>query len=234
MGVSKFTQDEIIKYYKIDKAKVEHNYNSISDDFLKGGISDAKLLEVKEKYGLPENFILYIGTLQPRKNLPMLIQAFAKIKNELGDMKIVIGGNKQAHNFDSGIDEAIEANKLTSEVMFPGFVDEKDKPAIFRLAKVFAFPSLYEGFGIPPLEAMSQGAPVLCSDIPSLKEVCQDGALYFDVESLDDFSKKLYDISMDNDLRDKLICAGSSRVSFFSWEKSARKMLAIYEDLMHN
>ncbi|EKE25001.1 MAG: mannosyltransferase B-like protein [uncultured bacterium] len=234
IGVSRFTADEIINYYKINDYKVDWIYNSISKEFIGSEISKEELEKVKEKYALPEKFILYIGTLQPRKNLPMLVEAYARIKNELGGMKVVIGGNRKAHNYDRRIDEAIEKHGLGEDVIFPGFIDEKDKPAIFRLASVFAFPSLYEGFGIPPLEAMSQGVPVICSNIPSLKEIADSGALYFDVESLDDFSKKLYDISMDLSLRKELIRAGNERVSFFSWEKSAAKMLAIYESLLQN
>lgn len=234
IGVSEFTADEIINYYGTDKNKVDWIHNSISKEFVGVEISKDELERVKSEYALPEKFILYIGTLQPRKNLPMLLEAYAQIKDKLDGMKIVIGGNKMAHNFDLRIDEAIRKNGIEQDVFFPGFVDEKDKPAIFRLASVFAFPSLYEGFGIPPLEAMSQGVPVICSDIPSLKEIADGGALYFDTESLDDFSKKLYDISMDLSLREKLIRAGNERVSFFSWEKSALKMLAIYESLLQN
>lgn len=234
IGVSKFTADEIIKYYKTPEDKVDWIHNSISKEFAGNEVFNEELDKVREKYKLPEKFILYIGTLQPRKNLPMLLEAYAKIKNDLSGMKIVIGGNKKAHNYDLRIDQVIERSGLNNDVFFPGFVDEKDKPAIFRLASVFAFPSLYEGFGIPPLEAMSQGVPVICSDIPSLKEIAGSGALYFDVKSLDDFSKKLYDISMDLSLRKELIRAGNERVSFFSWEKSAAKMLAIYENLLQN
>lgn len=234
IGVSEFTKNEIIKFYKIDGNKVDWIHNSIGQNFIDANFSADELAKVREKYNLPEKFILYIGTLQPRKNLPMLIEAFARIKDKMGDVKIVIGGNKNAHNYDKRIDLAIANNNLESSVIFPGFVDEEDKPAIFRLAHVFAFPSLYEGFGIPPLEAMSQQVPVICSDIPSLKEIADGGALYFDAGNLDDFSEKLYDISMDLDLRRELIQTGLQRVSFFSWEKSAKKMLATYEDLRHN
>lgn len=235
IGVSQFTADEIIKYYKTDKNKVDWIYNSISQEFVGKEISEQQLEQVREKYKLPEKFILYMGTLQPRKNISHLIEAYACIKEDIDDIKLVICGKRGGHNYDQRIDQAIKKNNLSEEdVIFPGFVDEEDKVAIFHLAHVFAFPSLYEGFGIPPLEAMSQGVPVLCSDIPSLKEIAADGALYFDVASLDDFSKKLYDISMDASLRKELTGAGLGRVSFFSWKKSAAKMLAIYENLLHN
>ena len=146
----------------------------------------------------------------------------------------MLGGNKKAHNFDRTIDEAVRKNGLEDEVLFPGFIDEEDKKTLFSLAQTFVFPSCYEGFGIPVLEAMSQKTPVLCSDIPSLKEIASDGALFFDIGNLDDFENKLYTATMDQGIRQELIQKGLERVSFFSWEKSAQKTLAIYEEMLQN
>ncbi|MEI7891327.1 MAG: glycosyltransferase family 1 protein [bacterium] len=234
IGVSKFTRDEIIKYYKIDASKVEYVYNALGEEFLRNDFSAKQLNAVREKYSLPTKFILYLGTLQPRKNVGHLIETFARIKDRLGETKLVICGNMSAHNCDKQIQKNITKLKLENEVIFPGFVDQQDKVAIFSLAHVFAFPSLYEGFGIPPLEAMSQKVPVICSDIASLREVAGQGVLFFDTQNLDDFAKKLYDISMDDELRSKLIQSGFSQIELFCWKKSAQKMLAIYGDLMHN
>ncbi|EKE20382.1 MAG: mannosyltransferase B-like protein [uncultured bacterium] len=234
VGVSEFTRNEIIEYYKIVPEKVEWIHNAISEDFLNQDVSPEKLELVRKKYALPKKFVLYVGTLQPRKNLDQLVMAFGNVQKDLGDVDLVICGNRKGKNFDSRIDTAVQELGLGDKVFFPGFIDEEDKRAIFASAHVFAFPSLYEGFGIPPLEAMSQGVPVICSNISSLKEIATDGALYFEVSSLDDFSKKLYDICKDEDLRNKLISNGKKRISFFSWQKSAQKMLAIYEKLSHN
>lgn len=234
VAVSQFTQSEIINYYNVKPEKIAWIHNAISEDFLKQVVSVEKLPEISKKYGLPAKFILYLGTLQPRKNVPSLLEAFAQIKEQVGELNLVICGNKKAGNYDVRIDEVIEKLKLEDRVFFPGFVDEDDKKAIFALAQVFAFPSLYEGFGIPVLEAMSQEVPVVCSDIPSLKEVAADGAMYFEVGSLDNFSKKLYDVCMDKNLRSELILKGKERISFFSWQKSAQKMLTIYEEVGSN
>lgn len=234
IAVSEFTKSEIEKYYKINPEKIEVVYNSVEEGFLSDVVSEEEKGNIRKKYALPEKFILYIGTLQPRKNIPMLIEAFGNAEEKLDGIRLVICGNRNAHNYDKKIDEAIQKNALENKVLFPGFIDEADKKVLFSLAHAFAFPSLYEGFGIPILEAMSQKIPVLASEIPSLKEIAGEGALYFNAGSLDDFSKKLYDVCTDIDLRVKLAIKGKTRVSFFSWENSAKKTLAIYENSYHN
>jgi len=231
VAVSKFTKQEIIKYYKINPEKIEVVYNAVGENFLQSDYSGNELFEIRKKYNLPEEFILYIGTLQPRKNIPMLISAFARVKEKNPGIKLVLAGNKNAHNFDSNIDKEIERLKISDSIIFSGFVDEKDKSALFQLANIFIFPSLYEGFGIPILEAMSQKIPVLVSDIPVHHEIADNGALYFNPESVDEASKKLYNILADENLREKLINLESMRLYFFSWKKSAEKMLEIYSGL---
>jgi glycosyltransferase involved in cell wall biosynthesis len=110
-----------------------------------------------------------------------------------------------------------------------GYVDRSDLPIVYKLAPVFVFPSFYEGFGIPILEAMSQKTPVLSSDIPVLREIADDAALYFNPESLDEISEKLYNLITDENLRENMINLATKRIDFFSWKKSAEKMLKIYQ-----
>jgi len=230
IAISKFTKSEIIKYYRISPEKIEVVYNAVSEDFLKSDYSGNELFEIRKKYNLPEEFILYIGTMQPRKNIPMLIKAFAKTEEKIPKIKLVLAGSRKAHNFDNNIDKEIEKIKMSDSIIFPGFVDEEDKSALFQLAKAFVFPSLYEGFGIPILEAMSQKIPVLASDIPVHREIAKDGALYFNPESVDEISEKLYNVLADENLRENLINLGSKRPIFFSWKKSAEKILEIYKN----
>ena len=232
LGVSEFTRDEIIKFYKTDPKKVDFFHNAVSEDFKNQDVSEEKLVEVRKKYGLPEKFILYLGTLQPRKNIPFLIESYAKIKDKISDTNLVLVGNRQAHNFDIRIDEAIRKHNLEESVVFPGFVDEQDKAAVYKSAHVFAFPSLYEGFGIPILEAFEMKTPVLAADIPSLREVGGDAASFADPKSIDKFSKALYDISIDENLRGGLVARGRERTGHFCWEKTARKLLVAFENVI--
>ncbi|KKU55751.1 MAG: Glycosyl transferase [Candidatus Moranbacteria bacterium GW2011_GWE2_47_10] len=225
LGVSRFTRDEIVKFYKTEPEKVDFFHNAVSEDFKSQDVSEEKLREVKKKYGLPEKFFLYVGTLQPRKNIPFLLESYAQIKDKTADTKLVLVGNRQAHNFDARIDEAVRKHNLEEIVVFPGFIDEQDKAAVYKLAHVFVFPSLYEGFGIPVLESFEMGTPVLAADIPSLREVGGDGALFADPESIDKFSKALYDISIEEKLRSELMSSGSRRAGLFSWMKTAEDVL---------
>jgi glycosyltransferase involved in cell wall biosynthesis len=168
-----------------------------------------------------------MGTLQPRKNIPMLIKAYLKIKDRIPGIKLVVAGNRDAYNFDKRIDEAVRKNTPLNppskrgegikrgDIIFPGFIDEEDKLALFQSAHLFVFPSLYEGFGIPILEAMSQNVPVAASDIPSLSEVGNGAYLKFNPRNLDEMAEKLYTVCVNEDLRNKLINLGQSRVRFF-------------------
>lgn len=226
--VSNFTKKEIIKFYKVNPEKVETIYNATGDNFLKNTFIAGELNLVREKYNLPEKFILYIGTMQPRKNIPFLIEAYANVKNKLDGAKLVIAG-KKSYNYDKKIDEVAAKYDLKDEILFPGYIDESDKPILFNLSHFFVFPSLYEGFGIPVLEAMSQGVPVLAADIPSLKEVGEEAVLYFNPRDLASLEKALYNISISQNLREKLAKSGLERSRLFSWKKTASKILEVYK-----
>ena len=228
IAVSQFTRDEIIKYYKIAPEKVEYIYNAVADDFSKQDISPEKLKQAREKYDLPEKFILYLGTLQPRKNIPTLIEAVNKIDKK--DIKLVIAGGK-SHNFDPKIDEAVKKYNLEDKIIFPGFIDEEDKAAVMKLATIFCFPSFYEGFGIPILEAMSVGTPMIVSDIAPHREIAQGAILYFDPDNSQELAEKINSVLNDDNLRQDLIQKGSEQVKKFSWKKTAEKILGIFEEM---
>lgn len=231
IGVSQFTAHEIIRYYGVDPRKVDWVHNAVGDNF-KLEISGNELEEVRKKYNLPQKFILYIGTLQPRKNIPALIEAFVKIPIEKRkDLKLVLAGGR-GYNFDQRIEKYIQNYSLQDFVFLPGFIDEKDKPALFKAAHIFCSPSLYEGFGIPILEAMTLGVPTLASNIPPHIELAEDAILFFDAKNPADFSEKLTRLVSDDSLRLQLEKSGQLHAQKFSWQKTAAKMLAIYNDLL--
>jgi len=226
IAVSQFTKDEILKYYKVEADKIEVVFNSTN--LIERKSTEELKKTIRSKYNLPDEFILYIGTLQPRKNIPLLIEAYAKIKNKIPQVKLVLAGDKKAHNFDKKIEEVLKKNDLSKDVFFPGFVDTIDKAIVYRMAKVYVFPSVYEGFGIPVLEAMSQGVPVLVSDIPPHREVGIKEDIYFDPNSIDNLSDMLYNICVDREKREKLIELGLIKSKYFSWKESAQKMLNLF------
>ena len=234
IAVSEFTKNEIIKYYKVDPAKIEVVYNAVDDDFLKNKeLNDSPFAtSVIEKYSLPEKFIMYLGTLQPRKNLPVLIKAYAKIKEKLPDIKLLLCGKKDAHNVDFQIDSLVQHFSFQKDVLFSGFIKDVEKPAFYKSAQAFCFPSFYEGFGIPLLEAMSENVPVLASDIPAHREIGGDAVLYFDPKSPDNLSEKIETILTQPEMREELIKKGQKRLENFSWEKSTQKLLGLYQKML--
>lgn len=232
---SRFTKDEIIARYGIDGGKIAVIPNALSEDFLERIVTPEDSARVREKYALPETYAVYVGTLQPRKNIPFLIEAFAKLKDRLPEARLVLVGNRHGHHADTRLDPTIDRLNMAGDIVFPGFVDQTDLPAVICGAKVFAFPSLYEGFGIPLLEAMSQDVPVAAADIPSLREVAGEAALYFPVSgedaSLARAAETLYTLFIDQTRREALIRNGKERLQAFSWKKSAAIMLSEYERL---
>jgi len=230
IAVSQFTKDEILRFYPEAKDKVEVVFNSIN--LLEQVTTEELKRAIQKKYQLPEKFILYIGTLQPRKNIPILVEAYAKIKNEIQGVKLVLAGNKNAHNFDEKIEAALMKNGLNGDdVRFSGFIDTKDKAIVYEMAQIFVFPSLYEGFGIPILEAMSVGTPVVASDIAPHREVAEDAVLFFNPDSVEELAKKCETLINDDVLHKALAAKGKEQAQKFSWKTSAGRMVEIFESL---
>lgn len=228
LAPSQFTKDEIQRYYGTAEEKIVVIPNAVSDVFLVTSVEETVL---KEKYSLPKQFILFVGTLQPRKNIPLLIRAFSEVTKRIPGIELVIVGNRQGHHFDRAIESTLKELHLSTQVHFPGYIAEEDLPGVMRHASLFVFPSFYEGFGIPLLEAMSQNVPVACSDIPCLREVAGDAAQYFDPMSVASCQEKLYTLLIQKELRESAVTLGKSRSDFFSWKKSAMLLSRVYETL---
>ena len=225
--VSQSEQEQIINFYKIQPEKIDFVYNGVDYENFAKEFSEEEKEKVRQKYNLPQKFLLYIGTFQPRKNIPVLIEAIKSL-----DIKLILAGNRNARNFDKKINEVIEKNNFQNKVIFPGWIDEEDKPALLQIADCFVFPSLYEGFGIPIVEAMAAGTPVISSNKTSLPEVGKDGVLFCDPKNTDEFSKRIYQAIADENLKADIIKRGSEIAKLYSWQKTAEKTLNMYKSLM--
>jgi len=225
--VSQSEQEQIINFYKIQPEKIDFVYNGVDYENFAKEFSEEEKEKVRQKYNLPQKFLLYIGTFQPRKNIPVLIEAIKSL-----DIKLILAGNRNVRNFDKKINEVIEKNNFQNKVIFPGWIDEEDKPALLQIADCFVFPSLYEGFGIPIVEAMAAGTPVISSNKTSLPEVGKDGALFCDPKNTDEFSKRIYQAIADENLKADIIKRGSEIAKLYSWQKTAEKTLNMYKSLM--
>ncbi|MBI4232412.1 glycosyltransferase family 4 protein [Candidatus Peregrinibacteria bacterium] len=227
--ISESTKKDLIEYYKVNPQKIDVTYLAASSEFKP--ISDReKLEEVKAKYNLPDKFILFIGLLNPRKNVRRLILAFQKIMDKAPSYHVVIVG-KKGWLFDE-IFKEVNDQKLEKRVIFTGYVQQEDLPVFYNLASVFAFPSLYEGFGIPILEAMSCGCPVLTSNVSSMPEVAGNAGLLVNPTSVEEIAAGILKLLLDDALRKDFIQKGFVQVRRFSWKKCAHDTLDVYRSVV--
>ena len=180
------------------------------------------------RYGLPPRYVLAVGTLEPRKNLTTLLRAFARLRGAAGDPPpgLVLAGARGW--LDSSIHDTVRSLGLEDVVRVPGFIDDDDLPAVYRGAEMFVFPSLHEGFGLPLVEAMACGVPVVASNSSALPEVAGGAALLVDPRDVDALAAAIGRVLRDRALRERLRAAGIARAGQFSWETAARRTLDVY------
>jgi len=215
LTVSNFSKNEIIKYTQTKK-NIEVVYNGVDENLINNKKIDK------------ENYILYVGNVKPHKNLVRALKAFKKIDNQNLIFKIV--GKKD--NFitkDTEVEQL--AIELGNRVEFTGYVEDSKLVELYKKAKIFLFPTLYEGFGIPPLEAQACGTPVICSNVASLPEVGGESVLYCDPCDINDIADKITLLLEDKSLQNELIQKGYENLKRFSWEKSAKKIIDIIEGI---
>lgn len=193
-------------------------------------VTDTRVLQAtRRKYSLDDRpFLLGLSTLQPRKNFTRLIRAFHAARQEAGlPHRLVIGG-KQGWLFDD-IFATVRELGLERDVHFPGFIADSDLPALYSAAEFFAYPSLYEGFGLPIIESLACGTPVLTADNSCLPEAGGDGALYIDANSVESIADGITRLATQSDLRARLAAAGKTHAGTFTWDRSLRQLLEAYE-----
>lgn len=222
IAVSKTTKNNIMKSYQVPGESIEVVYNGYEKE------SKIKDFEPKIVKHTRNPYILYVGTLQPRKNIMTLIQAFAKFKDQSPEFRLIVAG-KKGWLFDSIFDLVSELG-LNNDIYFTDYVTDQQLTFLYKNAFCFVLPSFYEGFGIPLLEAMSFGCPVISSFASSLPEIGGDACLYFDPKSVEDLVEKLENIKKDSRLRTGLIQKGKKRVKEFSWKKCGEETLKIIQN----
>jgi glycosyltransferase involved in cell wall biosynthesis len=235
LTVSDASKRDIIHFLGTPAEKIEVVYNGFDERLTTPSTED--VARVRERFQLHSPFILYAGNIKPHKNVDRLIDAFAALKArgaansspEIFDVKLLIIGDDVSKY--SNLRRLVHRHQLHQYVRFLGFVPDDTLAVLYRLACVFVFPSLYEGFGLPPLEAMASGTPVITSNVSSLPEVVGDAALMIDPQDADGLAMAMERVLTTPTLRDDLIRRGHERVKAFSWERSVARIHDIYNEV---
>src|SRR5205814_8869673 len=225
-----------LRYFSLHESKLEVIHNAIDERFRTGHATDADRVLIAERYQVNYPFLLYAGNIKPHKNLVRIIEAFSVLKAELSkegkypDLKLIIIGDELSKHPD--LRRTVIKGGVQNDVRFMGFVPIEVLRIFYDAAKVFVFPSLYEGFGLPPLEAMAHGTPVLTSNTSSLPEVVDKAAVLVNPENVFEIMRALRRVLVDQTLRERLRCAGYEQVKRFSWDRSVSEVLAGYREVV--
>jgi glycosyltransferase involved in cell wall biosynthesis len=233
VAVSNSTRDDIMRVFGIgDAQRISVAYNAV-DPKLLAPVTEAERRAVLERYQIRYPFLLYAGSAKPHKNVTRLIEAFSALRGDLArdrqfpGLKLIVIGDDISENPE--LRRAVVRSGVQHDVRFLGFVPIEAVRVFYASAEVFVFPSLYEGFGLPPLEAMAQGAPVVCSNTSALPEVVGDAAVLVNPENSFEIMHAVKRVLLDRELRQSLSERGRQRAAAFSWRRSAEQLLATYE-----
>lgn len=224
--ISKFSKKEIIKYLNIDDSKIQIVPCGVDCEKYNRKKDMNQINAVRKKYGINGDYILYMGTLEPRKNIALLIEAYASLTKKKSSLpKLVIAG-KKGWMYERLFQMVLDYG-LKDRIIFTGYIEDEDSPVLMSGAKLFVFPSLYEGFGIPPLEAMACGIPVIVSDAEALSEVVGDSAEVFHFTDVADLEDRIRRILENEEIRKKFSETGSDWAKKYTWEKAGEKLAAV-------
>ena len=235
LAVSQFTKTEVEKLFQVPGEKIQVVYNAIDERFLTGHATPGDKQMLAERYQIAYPFVLYAGSVAPHKNVNRIIEAFSALKTELGkegvldDLKLIIIGDDLSSRPE--LRRTVVRSGMQNDVRFLGFVPIEVLRVFYDSAKAFVFPSLYEGFGLPPLEAMAHGTPVITSNTSSLPEVTSNAAVLVNPENVFEIMRGLHSALVDPALREKLKQRSYEQSARFSWELSVRRILQVYRDI---
>ncbi|MEI8096598.1 MAG: glycosyltransferase family 1 protein [Candidatus Moraniibacteriota bacterium] len=234
IAVSQSTKNDLIDYYDVPEKKITVIQSGIGKQFHVMNRNDTALVSVQEKYHLPYKFILSLATLEPRKNIPAIISVFDALmalnNPVLNKYSLVIAGTRGWKCEETF--EAIAQSPYKEKIILTGFIADEDKSALYNLASIFVYPSLYEGFGFPPLEAMACGVPVIVSHSASLPEIVGDGGMLIDPYQPDEIFQALKQILLDTELTETLHKKSEKRAEHFSWDKTVNETINLFRSLM--
>jgi glycosyltransferase involved in cell wall biosynthesis len=223
---SDYSREDILRTYNLPGSRVT-SIHLAAPGFLQPETNAERFATMRRKYGLPEEFILGVGSIQPRKNLERLIAAYAAVAKRRDVPPLVLAG-KMAWLYGSSVDAAAQ-NGVADRVTFTGFVPDEDLSALYSAAMFFVYPSFFEGFGLPPLEAMQCGTPVITGNLTSLPEVVGDAGIMVDPYDVSAIAGAIERLLSDKTLRADLCARGIERSKQFSWEKTARETLDVFQ-----
>jgi len=246
MAVSVATRRDVVQTLGVPAERVHLVYSAPSPEFFRRGrAADARAAgpqteererqRILERYQIHYPFLLYAGNIRPQKNIPRLVEAFAVVRNELAshpvysDLRLIIIGDEIARN--PSVRHAVIHSRVENCARFLGFVPFDTLRIFYECATAFVFPSLYEGFGLPPLEAMASGTPVITSNVSSLPEAVGEAAVLVNPENVFEIARGIREVLLDPDLRAQLVAKGKRQAARFSWERTAREVIQIYEEV---
>ncbi|MFQ5810678.1 MAG: glycosyltransferase family 4 protein [Armatimonadota bacterium] len=227
MAVSECTRADLVREYGVPPEKVHVTPNAAPPDFAPPE-ADADLGRVLARYGLPSPYALFLGVLQPRKNPARIIRAFVRARREAGLPHVLAMMGKRGWLYED-VFSAVQELKAEADVLFPGYAADADLPALYAAADLFLFPTLYEGFGIPVLEAFACGTPTIAAGTSGSAETAGDAALLVDPRSEDEIAEAIVRVLTDEELRGELRRKGNRRAGEFSWGHTAELTIACYE-----
>jgi len=229
VAISQTTRNDLIELMDVSPEKIKVVYNGVSAQF-KPVENTNILMRVAKKYCLPEKFLLFVGLFSPRKNIAGILRAFSILKNEyqIPHRLVMVGEKGWRYRADL---ELVQSFGLEKQVFFPGFVEDEDLPAVYNLADVFVFPSLYEGFGLPVLEAMACGIPVVTSNISALPEVVGKAGILVNPHEPEEIATGIHRLISNKKLSSELAKAGLKRSRHFLWENAARELLKVFREI---
>lgn len=228
IAISESTKNDLITYYHTPPEKITVVYEAADSHFKPQ--TSAAIESVKRRYQLPDDYIVVVGTIEPRKNYTRLVEALLEVRKKYRNLCLVVVGSKGW--LYEPFFKRLEALDAFEWVIFPGYIPDADLPAVYAGAKLAAMPSVYEGFGLPILEAMACGTAVVCSGgTSSLPELGGETAVYFDPYDVGHMAAVLLKVLDEDDRRREMALAGPARAAEFSWDRAARETLAVYEDL---